>query len=239
MGVEGNRVYVRTATVGTGTITLGAAFSAAFTTFAESGITDGTVVRSYCIEDGTDFEIGSGTYTSAGTTLSRTTVFLSKIGGTSGTTKITLSGNATVSVIAAQEDIVKTTGDNSLDGDLTWTGAAWTAFSPTLSAGSGTFTSASAAGVYKQLGKVVFLSITVTITTVGTAAGAVNVNVPLHPTASASSAIFAGRENASTGLLLQGALISGSGTISILKYDNTSPIAAGASLIISGSYETA
>lgn len=99
-----NRVRQFTATAGTGTVTLGAAYSNAWFTFAEAGVANGDVVR-YIIEDGSDFEIGLGTYTSAGTTLSRDTVTASKIGGTAGTTKITLSGSAVVRIDAAKEDL--------------------------------------------------------------------------------------------------------------------------------------
>lgn len=98
-----NRAAMTTATAGTGTMTLGSAVSNAFCTFAEAGVANSDVVT-YLIEDGTNFEIGRGTYTSSGTTLSRTTVLLSKISGTAGTTKITLSGNATVRIIVAKED---------------------------------------------------------------------------------------------------------------------------------------
>src|SRR5882762_3739246 len=100
-----NRTRMTTATTGTGTITLGSAASNFFLTFAESGVADGNVV-SYCIEDGTDFEIGIGTYTAAGTTLSRTTVRVSKIGGTAGTSKLNLSGAATVFLCPDKEDLL-------------------------------------------------------------------------------------------------------------------------------------
>lgn len=98
-----NRAAVTTATTGTGTVTLGAAISAAFLTFAEAGVANGDVVT-YLITEGTNFELGRGTYTSSGTTLSRTTVLNSKIGGTSGTTKMTLAGAAEVRIAAAAED---------------------------------------------------------------------------------------------------------------------------------------
>lgn len=99
-----DRVYVTTATAGTGTLTLGAAKSTAFCTVAEAGGTNGQAFT-YVIEEGLDFEIGQGVYTSAGTTLTRATVYLSKIAGVAGTTKMTLAGAATVRLIAAKEDL--------------------------------------------------------------------------------------------------------------------------------------
>jgi hypothetical protein len=86
-------------------MTLGAATSVAFFTFAEAGVPDGAVV-SYVIEDGTNVELGIGTYTASGTTLSRDTVTASKISGTAGTTKLTLSGSAVVYITALAADIV-------------------------------------------------------------------------------------------------------------------------------------
>lgn len=99
-----NRVKVDTATTGTGTVTLGSATANNYCTFAEAGITDGQTVR-YEIQDGTDFEIGTGVYTASGTTMTRASVTLSKISGTAGTTKITLSGSATVSIVGVKEDL--------------------------------------------------------------------------------------------------------------------------------------
>ena len=91
-----NRAKMTTATTGTGTITLGSA-TPGFQTFAAAGALNGDVLR-YVIEDGTAWEIGSGTYTTTGTTLSRT-LLESSTGSL-----LNLSGSATVFSSATSED---------------------------------------------------------------------------------------------------------------------------------------
>ena len=100
-----NRAKVATATTGTGTITLGAADSG-YQTFAAAGVVNSDVVR-YVIEDGTAWEIGTGTY-SAGT-LTRT------LGESSTGSLLTLSGSAVVFVGAAAADFLPPAVNVSLD----------------------------------------------------------------------------------------------------------------------------
>jgi len=94
-----NRAKMTTSTTGTGTITLGSVVDG-YQTFAAAGVSDGDSVR-YVIEDGTsNWEIGSGTYTASGTTLSRTPSESSD-----GGSAINLSGDAIVFISAIASDI--------------------------------------------------------------------------------------------------------------------------------------
>jgi len=98
-----DRVKETTTTTGTGTFTLGGAVSG-FDAFSTIG--DGNTTYYGC-SDGTDFEVGIGTYTLSGTTLSRDTVLESS------STKITADVNGAVSASTA------VTVDNVQGGTLT------------------------------------------------------------------------------------------------------------------------
>lgn len=100
-----NRVYVNIATTGTGTVTGGSAYSNAFLTDVEAGVANGASVT-FVLEEGTDFEISRGVYTSATRQFTRATVIKSKISGTAGTTKMTLAGSATLRIVQVAEDTV-------------------------------------------------------------------------------------------------------------------------------------
>lgn len=102
-----NRVKVSTGTTGPGTVTTSTAVSSAFCSFAEAvpALADGDVVE-YMLTDGGDEEQGEGTIGGSVTTMSRDKVLQSKIGGVAGTTKIALSGNATLSLVPSAQSLM-------------------------------------------------------------------------------------------------------------------------------------
>lgn len=94
-----NRILMTTPTTGTGTITLASAVSG-YQTFAAAGVQNGETVR-YLITEGANWEIGAGTYSSAGPTLTRN-VEESSAGGA----PINLGGSARVAVVSVASDFM-------------------------------------------------------------------------------------------------------------------------------------
>ena len=93
-----DRVQETTTTTGTGTVTLAGAVTG-FQTFSVIG--DGNTTY-YAITSGNDWEVGLGTYTASGTTLSRDTILESSNSGSA----ITLSGTSNVFVTYPAEKSV-------------------------------------------------------------------------------------------------------------------------------------
>jgi hypothetical protein len=132
-----NRARMTTSTTGTGTATLGTAVTG-YQSFSAAGVSDSETVR-YVIEDGGNWEIGTGTYTASGTTLSRS-VQESSNGGS----ELNLSGSATVFITVAAADVLNKSGD-------TMTGALVLPANPTTTlqaATKGYVDSIAAAGIH-------------------------------------------------------------------------------------------
>ena len=100
-----DRVKETTSTTGTGTVTLAGAADG-FQSFAAIG--DGNITY-YAITSLYDYEVGLGTYTASGTTLSRDTILESSNSGS----KITLSGESEVFCTYPAEKAVVQDNDNT------------------------------------------------------------------------------------------------------------------------------
>lgn len=107
--VIADRVQETTNTTGTGTLTLAGA-SSGYRTFS-SGIGNANTTY-YAIVSGADWEVGLGTYTSSGNTLSRDTVLKSSAGGT---TKISVASGATVFATYPGDKAVTVGSDTSFN----------------------------------------------------------------------------------------------------------------------------
>jgi len=215
-----NRAKVSTSTTGTGTITLGAAADG-YQTFAGAGVTDGQTVR-YVIEDGANWEIGAGTYTASGTTLSRTVVESSNADAA-----INLSGTAVVFISAAASDIVQPNDNVSvLTNDAGYTTNTGTVTSVAASAGTGISVS----------GSPITTSGTLTITNTApdqtvtlTGSGATSIS-GTYPNFTVSSTDTNTTYTAGTGLSLVGT------TFSNTAPDQTVSIASGTGISATGTY---
>jgi hypothetical protein len=100
--VLNDRVKTTTTTTGTGTYTLGTAADG-FQDFSVVG--DGNTTY-YSVTDGTDWEIGIGTYTASGTTLARTTILESS------------NSNAAVNWSAGDKDVITTYPADATQGTV-------------------------------------------------------------------------------------------------------------------------
>jgi hypothetical protein len=99
MGKLYNLARMTTTTTGSGPLDLVAA-AAGCLTFADAGVQDGDIV-SYGIVEGTNSEVGRGTYTAATTTLTRTV-----LSSTNSNNAISLTGAAQVFITALAEDLI-------------------------------------------------------------------------------------------------------------------------------------
>ena len=96
-------------TTGTGTYTLAGAVTG-FEAFSQVGNGNTTY---YCCTDGTDFEIGIGTYASSGTTLARTTILQSS---NSDNAVSWSSGTRTVFCTLPAEKMIFNDASNAIQG---------------------------------------------------------------------------------------------------------------------------
>tara|TARA_R110000765_G_scaffold84685_3_gene163696 strand:- start:234 stop:2288 length:2055 start_codon:yes stop_codon:yes gene_type:complete len=109
----------------------------------------------------------------------------------------------------------------------------WRAYTPTVTATTGTISTSSATGRYKRQGRTIEFQATITITTNGTGAGAVRVGLP----GQASITSIATGRNRSAGPNLQGIISTSSTFCSVTTYANAYPATDGYILDVNGSFE--
>lgn len=114
-------------------------------------------------------------------------------------------------------------------------GEPWKSVVATATAGTGTLTTVSGAVQYQSLGATVNIRGTVFITTNGTGAGFIRVQLPVEVPVANENCFFIGR-NTATGGALVGQMAATSNTIFIRKFDDTYPGGNGAQLEFSGVY---
>jgi hypothetical protein len=117
---------------------------------------------------------------------------------------------------------------------------AWSTYTPTITAQSGTFTTVSATGRYKQTGKTVVVVIDVVITTAGTAAQSLKATLPVNARASTVYSGSAYEYNA-TGLSGSCVIVPAFGADIVSSRDATGTtfIANGRSVVMTITYEAA
>lgn len=144
---------------------------------------------------------------------------------------------------AASKTLIGAVGGSGLglswDGFNVWNNGIFPAqskapYTPVVTAGAGALTAYTATGEYMLLMDMYFVTVDVTITTVGTASGAMTVTLP--NTVVGNSTSFIGREQGVTGKTVSGFANVGASNISCLMYDATTPFVASYRHIISGFY---
>lgn len=112
-------------------------------------------------------------------------------------------------------------------------GGAWTDYTPTVTTGSGSFTTVSASGSYRLVGKTLSIRIIITLNNVGTAT---DVSVSL-PFSAKYLSVISGSDSAVNGKGVN-AVVAAGGTKALVKAsDGTSPLTNGFVLVLGGEYQ--
>lgn len=114
----------------------------------------------------------------------------------------------------------------------------WTSYTPTVNTSGTNYTSASATGSYIVIGKICFMTATITITTFGSATGYTQITLPQTAVSAQTGNVGAAKETALTNAM--GSVMQSDSThVLIHKYEGGTLAATGASIKLSYSYEVA
>ncbi len=148
---------------------------------------------------------------------------------------VTVNGNETITGslngLPSTPDMANRHGQDS----LMWSGGTgWTPYTPTLTAQTGTYTTASAAGWFKVVDNVVFLHIEISIVSVGTGTRPV-VGKPFSALAGIYNNMI-GNEELVSGFVICGRSSGANTPYLVTNYDGSSPVGNNTLLTLSGFY---
>lgn len=188
---------------------------------ATNAIKVGAVDGGYA--DGNIWNLGAGKFF--------TEVTADSVGWVNGINKVLVGGNGALVTGSANDpdftDLAVSLRNKPLDP-----------YTPTITAGTGTFTSVSGVGGYRgTASNVLFLHIVITITTRGTADGFIRATLPFASADNGRKQHIAG-QNLTTGKMMTGSINPNTSEILIQLYDGTYSGASGEVIVIQGDYNT-
>jgi len=152
---------------------------------------------------------------------------------------LVLSGTPTTCLLEPATVTAGWTGTLSVArGGTGDSGTAWSTWTPTVTAGTGTITTlGTVTARFKTIGKTVFFYVSVPITTNGTGASFVQITLPVAAANTVNQSGI-GRENGVTGKNLGAKIVKNTANLQVTFYDGTYPGANGAEIDINGIYES-
>jgi hypothetical protein len=150
---------------------------------------------------------------------------------------LTATANDTPARLAVGTNEAYLKADSTATTGLKWDYDSWTSYTPTIATVSGLFTTASATGRYKQIGKTCIVQVRGVITTVGTGSGC-TITLPFTSANQGQTYTGVGR-NDNDGNMLQNRVAPNDNKIYIATYANGNPAASGSDLMNSIVYEIA
>jgi hypothetical protein len=152
----------------------------------------------------------------------------------SATTNVTISGNELHRCTNGYAFVGGGSLSTTVTGDII--PQPWTAYTPTVTSGTGTIASYTATGRYRKISTSVQIEIIINIVTNGSAGTVITATLPFQ--CAGSSFALSGREDALNNYALNAFLPAFQSVVNIAKYDNSYLGGNGAKLVVSGIYET-